>query len=132
VVTGAVISPMAAAVFAAMLDRPLRRRISPASGIHPENAAELRAAFDELKRVGEGWRPGRISVGSGCVTEIGRGSAQQEISTQEAASMLGRTDSRVRQLLRDGTLPGRRVGRRWLVQRAAVTAYRDGAGSVAA
>jgi excisionase family DNA binding protein len=55
-----------------------------------------------------------------------------EITPKEAAELLNRTDSRVRQLLRDGTLPGRRVGRRWLVQRAAVVAFRDGVGRVAA
>jgi Cu2+-exporting ATPase len=33
---------LAAAVFAQMLERPLRRRISLSSGIHPDNAAELR------------------------------------------------------------------------------------------
>jgi excisionase family DNA binding protein len=132
-VTGAVVSPMAAAVFAQMLARPLRRRISPGSGIHPENANELREAHAELVRVGEGWRAERISVGSGCVTEIGGGSMQHsEITPKEAAELLNRTDSRVRQLLRDGTLPGRRVGRRWLVQRAAVVAFRDGVGRVAA
>jgi Cu2+-exporting ATPase len=41
-VSGAVVSPLAAAVFAQMLERPLRRRISLSSGIHPDNAAELR------------------------------------------------------------------------------------------
>jgi excisionase family DNA binding protein len=123
---------MAAAVFTQMLERPLRRRISPGSGIHPENAAELRAAFVELKRVGEGWRVShQISVGLGPVTEIGRGLVEREISTTEAASMLDRTTSRIRQLLRDGTLPGRHVRRRWLVERAAVTAYRDGVRKVA-
>jgi hypothetical protein len=66
VVSGALIGGMPAAVFAQMLERPLKRRFnSSASGIHPDNAAELRAAYAELVRVGEGWRAGRISVGSG-------------------------------------------------------------------
>ncbi|HET9779542.1 MAG TPA: hypothetical protein VFP81_09695 [Propionibacteriaceae bacterium] len=79
VVSGALTGGMPAAVFVAMLDMPLGRRISSASGIHPENAAELRAAHAELVRVGEEWRAGRISVASACVTEIGRGSVQREM-----------------------------------------------------
>jgi excisionase family DNA binding protein len=86
------------------------------------------ADLAELQRVGEEWRDGNRS---GCVTEMRRDSSQLEISTQEAASMLDRTDSRVRQLLRDGILPGRCVGRRWLVRRCDVVAFRDGVVSVA-
>jgi hypothetical protein len=44
-VSSAVVSPLAAAVFRELLRQPLRRRISLASGIHPDNAAELRPAF---------------------------------------------------------------------------------------
>ncbi|MFZ3471810.1 helix-turn-helix domain-containing protein [Streptomyces sp. 2.9] len=37
------------------------------------------------------------------------------LSVKEAAALLGVDDSRVRQLLHDGTLQGQRVGGRWLV-----------------
>lgn len=47
------------------------------------------------------------------------------ISSSEAAKVIGCVDSRVRQLLRAGTLAGRRVGRDWLVDRASAEAYRD-------
>jgi excisionase family DNA binding protein len=121
---------MCAAVFASMLREPLKRRVSAASGIHPDNAAELRAAFDALERVGEGWMASRrpISVVSRLPrlsTEIAPASVvDMEIDTEKAAELLNLTTSRVRQLLRSGVLPGRLVGRRWVVKRSAVIAYR--------
>jgi excisionase family DNA binding protein len=121
---------MAAAVFASMLREPLKRRISAASGIHPDNAAELRAGFDALDRVGQGWMRSQrsISVASQAsrpVTEIDRGSVvDMEIDTKKASELLRQTTSRTRQLLRSGELQGRKVGRRWLVKRSAVIAYR--------
>lgn len=38
-----------------------------------------------------------------------------ELTVAEAAARLGVDDSRARRMLRDGVLPGRRVGRQWLV-----------------
>jgi excisionase family DNA binding protein len=123
--SGAVVSPMAAAVFAQMLERPLRRRICASTGIDPHNAAELREMYAELARVGQGWMASRPRKSAGCVTEINAGSvADMEINTEKAAELLRLTDSRVRQLLRDETLPGRKVGRRWVVQKSDVLAFR--------
>jgi excisionase family DNA binding protein len=128
--SGAVIGPLACAVFSQMLERPLRRRISASTGIDPRNAAELRAAFEELDRVGREWinqtqrlisvvpRLPRFS------TEMASDSSAEMINTKIAGEMLRLSDSRIRQLLRSGELPGRKVGRRWLVRRTAVLAYR--------
>jgi excisionase family DNA binding protein len=120
------LSGMACAVFAAMLKRPLRRRISSASGIHPDNAAELLAAFAELNRIGGEWMASRpISVASRPLTEINTGSvADMEIDTEKAAELLNLTTSRIRQLLRSGELQGRKVGRRWVIKRSDVLGYR--------
>jgi excisionase family DNA binding protein len=103
------------------------RRISPASGIDPANRAELLAAFEGLDRVGQEWMRLRrtISVASRPLMEINaRSVADLEIDTEKAAELLNLTTSRVRQLLRSGDLPGRVVGRRWVVKRSAVIAYR--------
>jgi excisionase family DNA binding protein len=114
-------------VFAEMLAKGLRRRIGPASGARPEIAAQLKADFAELRRSGDEWEAARrISVGVRPVTEMAA-ALPQEMSPKQAGEMLNRTDSRVRQLLRRGDLPGRRDGRRWVVRRADVEAYRDGA-----
>jgi hypothetical protein len=48
---------------------------------------------------------------------------EMEISPKAAGEFLRLTDSRVRQLLRDGLLPGRLVGRRWVVRRSDVLSY---------
>jgi excisionase family DNA binding protein len=133
--THANISPMAAAVFAQMLERPLKRRISAATGIDPRNADELREMYAELDRVGSEWLRSRppISVAAGSVTEMHSASSlDMKIDTIKAAELLRLTDSRVRQLLRDGSLPGRKVGRRWVVKRSDVLAYRVPAGKAAA
>jgi len=127
--SGVLVSGMCAAGFASMLRVPLQRRISLASGIHPGNAAELREMYAELDRVGRVWmasRP-RISVVSQLPrlsTEMASDSSADMINTKIAGDMLRLTDSRIRQLLRAGELPGRKVGRRWLVKRSAVLAYR--------
>lgn len=47
------------------------------------------------------------------------------VTAAEAAHRLGVTPQRVGQLLRSGRLPGRRIGRVWLVERAAVEAARE-------
>jgi excisionase family DNA binding protein len=47
-----------------------------------------------------------------------------EISAREAASMIGVSDRRVRQLLAEGSLDGRRDGWSWLVDRSSVELYR--------
>jgi hypothetical protein len=133
--SGVVVSPLAAAVFAAMLRQPLRRRISPTTGIHPSNAAELWAAFSELERVGEVWKGSRgpISVSSRPVTEMHAGlSPDMEISSEKAGELLDRTTSRVRQLLRSGELSGRKVGGRWVVRKRDVLAYANSSGRLAA
>ena len=123
--TGAMVAGMPAAVFASMLERPLKRRVSLASGIDPGNRVELLAALSELQRVGEEWkRQRRISVAAGSVTEMHPGSSlDMEISAKQAAELLDRTASRIRQLLRSGELPARKVGRRWLLKRHDVIAY---------
>jgi excisionase family DNA binding protein len=46
------------------------------------------------------------------------------VTSAKAAELLGMTQGRVRQLLRSGTLKGRRMGARaWLVEKISVAAY---------
>jgi hypothetical protein len=87
--SGALVSPLACAVFASMLRMSLRRRTSASTGIDPRNAAELLAAFHELERVGLAWMASRPRKSAGCVTEINAGSvADMEINTEKAAELL--------------------------------------------
>jgi excisionase family DNA binding protein len=48
-----------------------------------------------------------------------------EVDTRTAASLLGLTTSRVRQLLRSGEFAGRKVGNVWLVSATSVAGYLD-------
>jgi len=52
-----------------------------------------------------------------------RALAMGYISSQEAATLIGVKDSRVRQLLIAGILSGKKFGTVWLVSRASVTKY---------
>jgi excisionase family DNA binding protein len=47
------------------------------------------------------------------------------ITTPEAARVIGVNGRRVRQLIQEGRLAGKRVGRDWLVERADAERYRD-------
>ena len=50
-------------------------------------------------------------------------SVDMEITTEEVAELLNRTDSRIRQLCRSGLLPARKVDGRWMVRRSALVSY---------
>jgi excisionase family DNA binding protein len=126
---GASISGFSAWQFALMLRESLPRRVAElrSAQVHPEYVRQLKAAYAELVEAGEQWQERRVSADESAetpVTEIGSSSVQhEEISPEEASVLLDRSPSRVRQLLRGGVLPGRHVGRHWLVERAAVEAY---------
>lgn len=65
---------------------------------------------------------------SAAATSTGPGADSGEtdtLTTTEAAQMLGCTPRRVAQMLKAGTLPGRRSGRDWQTPRAAVEAMLD-------
>ena len=49
--------------------------------------------------------------------------ADDLLTCHEAADIIGITDARVRQLIRDGALPGIRKGRFWLVRRRDVELF---------
>jgi excisionase family DNA binding protein len=113
-----------------LLREPLGRRIGElerSGRVHPAYVRQLRAAYGEIVAAGELWLERRVSVDGNAeavVTEIGAASSQHvEITPEEASVLLDVSPSRVRQLLRSGVLHGRRVGRCWLAQRAAVVAY---------
>ena len=126
VVRPAEIDGMPSAWFARMLEKPVRQWISPASGLTPEDAAGLKAGFDELVRAAGEWRASRGFPSARRSTEMAAASLQrEELTPKEAEALLGVSDYRVRQLLRDGKPPGRLEGRRWTVKRSDVIAYRD-------
>jgi len=111
--------------FAAYLLLPgMRQRLERAQAdprIAPELLAECRVQVAGVAAAADAWIASRVSVDGRSevvVTEMVSGSGQ--MSTAEAATVLGVTPRRVVQLLADGTLEGERAGRVWLVDRASV------------
>jgi excisionase family DNA binding protein len=51
------------------------------------------------------------------------GNERDLISVAEAARTLSRSTEQVRRYLREGRLPGRRVGGQWFIERAAVESF---------
>jgi excisionase family DNA binding protein len=49
--------------------------------------------------------------------------AEEWITTQEAANFSGLSQSHVRYLIRNGLVPGRKLGRDWVTTRRAIEEY---------
>jgi len=49
---------------------------------------------------------------------------EKEVTVAEAAAYLGRSIEQVRRYLRDGALPGYRVGQQWFVPAAALASFK--------
>lgn len=47
----------------------------------------------------------------------------REISVAEAAQLLDRSTEQVRRYLREGRLPGRRIGGQWFIERTALVSF---------
>ena len=105
----------------------------------PDVAAVIADAMAQLREAARQWEAavradgasvdGSAEAGS---TEAGGGSSQlggrppggsEVVDTATAAGRLGVSERRVRQLLADGPLTGRKVGRQWLVERTSITEY---------
>lgn len=94
-----------------------------ARGVDPALIVELRDFLAGVEQVAEAWQAWRISAGGSAEmapAEVRAGSAHESISTADAAALLGVTPRRVVQLLHDGALAGRQVGRTWSVDRESV------------
>lgn len=94
----------------------------------PAIAAELEGAWRQIRAAAQDHRD-RLAAptsasGSAEATEpqIGASSGREQITTDQAAEMLGITARRVRQMIADDQLTGIRVGRSWTVERLQVEA----------
>jgi len=96
-------------------------------------AAEVEFAVAQLKAAaahhGQQHAGRPISASGSAQAQIGPEGASSlstvEISTREAATMIGVTVRQVRYWLDSGALSGRKVGRDWLADRRSVEALRD-------
>jgi excisionase family DNA binding protein len=130
---GASVRGFAAWQISLLLDKPLRMRIAELEcqpRVDGRYMQELREAFTDLRLAGQQWAEWHRAIfadesAEAAVTEIGTDSSQHDemITPEEASVLLDVSPSRVRQLLRSGELPGRRVGGRWLIDCSDVVAY---------
>ncbi|MFG1785684.1 helix-turn-helix domain-containing protein [Rhodococcus oryzae] len=111
--------------------------------LSPDDARTLADALayceDALIKTGRQWTPRmqrlRSALAAACVSRTDGGARKladrprlapllghEFVDTATAAEVLGCTPANVRYLVRRGTLPGRRVGGRWLVSADAIHA----------
>lgn len=108
-------------------------------GVDADAGRLLAHALSELAEAARQWTEQRraesaVSVegnGETVLGETGAESPSMEMGTAEASSLLGVTPRRVGQLAQAGVLPGRKVGRQWMLHRPSVLDYRDAKGDVA-
>lgn len=104
-----------------------------------ERAAwELACSLAELEEAARQWaayeRENGAGSGSGTAEPVVSGSAARsshELTTVEAAALLGVSDSIVRRHCRAGVLSARRIGRSWLIDRGSVLDLLDARRSAA-
>lgn len=122
-VEGALIEGFAAHV----LDRVLARHLPAYLAAFPAGQrAELDAARAAIRRAADAYERRPLTSVSGSPETHGAettADSPHEISTSEAAVILGITERRARQLAAGGM--GHKAGRAWLLDRSAVLAYRD-------
>lgn len=114
-------------VSAHVLDRVLR---SPnveqvLRSLPPWMRSELEATRRAIQRAARDYEARLVAVDGTAETEVPDVGAPlgHEITTREAAALLGLTERRVRQLAAGGM--GRRRGGRWVLDRSAVLAYAE-------
>lgn len=126
----AAVSGFAAWYLANVLTGQLAQALERHTGqIDPGRLAEVRETWALIKRMGDDYaaEQQRITAdGSAAMRSVEAAPrSAHEITTDQAAGMLGLTPRRVRQLLAAGLLDGRLAGRTWLVRRQSVLLYRD-------
>ena len=126
------VSGFAAFMLGKVLDATMPARLvslqdqAAAGRIDPERIAEVTAAWSAIREAGALWAQWRAAADdSTAYTVAAIPPRSQEIDTDSAAGLLGVTPNRVRQLVRAGELPGRKVARSWLLDRTAVELRRE-------
>ncbi|MFI7044747.1 helix-turn-helix domain-containing protein [Streptosporangium sandarakinum] len=109
-----------------VVDRLLARYLPPLLQSTPFTAEQrkaLEATRDAIAQAADAYTRQPVAAAATPVAATGPSSTREEITTAEAAVVLGVKERRVRQLAEGGL--GRKVGRVWVMDRAAVLAYRD-------
>jgi hypothetical protein len=102
------------------------QRLVESGRLHPDAIAEVTAQWAAIREAGRQWADHRTAVDgttAEAVTAIPPRST--EIDSGAAAGLLGVSPNRIRQLARNGDIPGRKVARTWLVDRTAIDLRRE-------
>jgi excisionase family DNA binding protein len=104
------------------LTQALPRLLDRLAAADPCVRAELVETVAAVRRAGEEWARWRSAADGRTALPQPEplGSSPVWLTTEDAADVLGVSANRIRQLCRTGSLPGRRVGGRWLVDDDAV------------
>lgn len=127
---GAHVSGFAAWYIANVLSGPLAATLKQHDGqIHPARLAEVRETWALIKQMGDDWaaEQPRTAASGNAATQLATTPAPSahEITTDQAADMLGLKPRRVRQLLQLGVLTGRKTGQVWLAERSSVVLHQQ-------
>jgi excisionase family DNA binding protein len=115
----AVITGAPAALLSLLLRSPhVRTVVEQLPGWARPYRLEIAAAVDAVHRAGAGWVP--VAVERDDAGPVGAVEADFECSVVGAAQLLDLSIRRTQELAAAGMLPGRRVGRQWLLERDAV------------
>ncbi len=113
ILLGAYLAPRTCWVLSRLLPLSQLQRALDDAAIGGAMEREALEAWQAVTRVG------RLAV-SANGTKADTPTETGLVSSQEAAAVLGVTDSRARQLARAGVLPARRLAGRWMIEAAAV------------
>ncbi|GAA2218852.1 helix-turn-helix domain-containing protein [Streptomyces indiaensis] len=112
-------APLAREVVRALV-RDLTARVRADGGeVSPAVRGIVRALHEAAA-----WRPDEGGSGGG--TPVERAASVQEVTTEQAAELLGCSTRYVRRLAGSGRVAARRAGPVWLIDRASLDAFRTG------
>jgi excisionase family DNA binding protein len=98
----------------------LQRQVE-SGNLHPDFLAQVTQAWAAIQEASRQYKQAAASASESAEEVLAEvPAASGEIDTDRAAGLLRVTPSRVRQLVRSGDLPGRKLGREWLVDRTAI------------
>ena len=107
------------------------QRVLAEMGLSPADQAAVLAAELALEDAGQTWRISELRKQSGSPEVVGSkpSASSFPMSTTQAARLLDLSDRRVRWLAAACVIPAEKIGRRYLLKRCDVLAYREARGA---
>lgn len=119
IVTGVVLTASDAALLLPVLSDGVQRRRVRGDAI----GVDVLALVDEVAALARAWRAAEAAEPAELPQRDDSDIQSDDVTTQEAGTLLGVTDRRVRQLIASGRLSAQRTGGAWHVQTSEVERY---------